>query len=258
MKKNYERQEMQSGNHGVNMKYFQILDLDSEIFGFPVAKLIPDKLTPGELEQVIHCLKKEKVRLAYWASDPNDKGSQQAARLYHGFLADKKVTFMVDVRRIPERSAGMDWNIKEYADSLPSANMEKLAIQIGKYSRFGVDPRIPEDNLIDMYKRWIRNSVNRQIADAVFVAYQSGKVVGMVTVGNKNDRGDIGLMAVDPDVRGENLGVALVSTAQDWARRKGFRFAQVVTQGENIAACKLYKKCGYQIDKIEFFYHFWI
>lgn len=240
------------------MKYFQILDLDSEIFGFPVAKIIPDKLSLTELEHAIYCLKKENVRLAYWASNPDDEGSQRAARLYHGFLADKKVTFIVDIAQIPERSACMGWDIKEYADNLPCTNMEKLAIQIGKYSRFGVDPRIPEDKLIDIYKRWIRNSVNRQIADAVFVARQSGKVVGMVTVGKKNERGDIGLMAVDPDVRGENLGVALVAAAQDWARQNGFRFAQVVTQGENVAACRLYEKCRYHIDKVEFFYHFWI
>ena len=240
------------------MKRFQILDLDSEIFGFPVARIIPDTLSQGKLEQVISSLKKENVQLAYWASNPNDEESQQAARLYHGFVADKKVTFVVDIGQMPERSASLDWDIKEYADNLPSSEMEKLAIQIGKYSRFGIDPRIPEDKLIDMYKRWIRNSVNRQIADAVFVAHQSGKVVGMVTVGKKNERGDIGLMAVDPGVRGGNLGVALVSAAQDWARRKGFRFAQVVTQGENIAACKLYEKCGYHIDKTEFFYHFWI
>jgi dTDP-4-amino-4,6-dideoxy-D-galactose acyltransferase len=240
------------------VEYFQILDLDSEIFGFPIAKIIPDKLSQGRLEQVISCLKKENVQLAYWASNPNDEESQRAARLHHGFLADRKVTFVVDIGQMPERSASLDWDIKEYADNLPSSEMEKLAIQIGKYSRFGIDPRIPEDKLIDMYKRWIRNSVNRQIADAVFVAHQSGKVVGMVTVGKKNERGDIGLMAVDPGVRGGNLGVALVSAAQDWARRKGFRFAQVVTQGENIAACKLYEKCGYHIDKTEFFYHFWI
>lgn len=240
------------------MTYFQILELDSEIFGYPVAKIVPDRLSPSELKQVIYCLKKENVRLAYWASNPNDEGSQRAARLHHGLMADKKVTFVVDIGQIPEWSARINWDIEEYADNIPSTNMEKLAIQIGKHSRFGADPRIPEDKLIDMYKRWIRNSVNRQIADAVFVARQSGKVVGMVTVGKKNERGDIGLMAVDPDVRGENLGVALVSTAQDWARRKGFGFAQVVTQGENIAACKLYEKCGYHIDKIEFFYHFWI
>ena len=240
------------------MKRFQILDLDSEIFGFPVARIIPDKLSQGKLERVISSLKKENVQLAYWASNPNDEESQQAARLHHGFVADKKVTFVVDIGQMPERSASIDWDIKEYADNLPSTEMEILAIQIGKYSRFGVDPRIPEDKLIDMYKRWIRNSVNRQVADAVFVARQSGKVVGMVTVGKKNERGDIGLMAVDPGVRGGNLGVALVSAAQAWARRKGFRFAQVVTQGENIAACKLYEKCGYHIDKIEIFYHFWI
>ena len=32
---------------GSIMKYFQILDLDSEIFGFPIAKIIPDKLSQG-------------------------------------------------------------------------------------------------------------------------------------------------------------------------------------------------------------------
>ena len=240
------------------MKYFQILKLDSEVFGFPVAKIIPDRLSSGELGEVIRGLTGKEVRLAYWASDPHDEESQRAAALHHGFLADRKVTFVIDLGQGPGHQEASDWDIKEYTENLPSANMERLAIQVGRRSRFGADPRITEDKLIDMYTRWIRNSVSRKIADAVFVAHQSAKVVGMVTVGRKNERGDIGLMAVDPDVRGENLGSALVSTAQDWARRKGFGFAQVVTQGDNVAACRLYEKCGYRIDRVEFFYHFWI
>lgn len=240
------------------MKYFQILDLDSEIFGFPVAKILPDKLSTGELERVISSLKKEKSRLIFWASDPNDEESQKAARLYHGFLADKKVTFVADVGQTSEHLSGMDWDIEEYADTLPCADMENLAIQIGKNSRFGIDPRITEDKLIAMYKHWIRNSVNKQVADAVLVARRSDKIVGMVSVREKEGHGYIGLLAVDPSMRGKDLGVSLVRAAQEWTRRKGLRFAQVVTQGENLAACRLYEKCGYRIDKIEYFYHFWI
>ncbi|MCG6533248.1 MAG: GNAT family N-acetyltransferase, partial [Syntrophales bacterium LBB04] len=70
--------------------------------------------------------------------------------------------------------------------------------------------------------------------------------------------GDIGLFAVDAAMRRKNLGVSLVHTAQEWAHRRGLKSAQVVTQEKNVAACRLYEKCGYRIDKVEFFYHFWI
>jgi dTDP-4-amino-4,6-dideoxy-D-galactose acyltransferase len=240
------------------MKLFEILGVDTEIFGFPVAKILPDKLTPEELEQIISSLKRENVRLAFWASDPNDEESQRAARLHHGFLADKKLTFMMDLSQSPERSEVMDWDIEEYADERPCADLENLAIEIGRNSRFGADPRIPEDKLIDMYMLWIRNSVNRQVADAVLVVRESGKIVGMSTVLEKTAHGCIGLFAVDEALRGRNVGVSLARAAQEWARRKGLRFAQVVTQETNAAACRLYKKCGYRIEKVEYFYHFWI
>jgi dTDP-4-amino-4,6-dideoxy-D-galactose acyltransferase len=240
------------------MKLFEILSLDTEIFGFPVAKILPARLTPEELEQIISCLKSENVRLAFWASEPSDEESQRAARLYNGFLADKKVTFEMDLGQSPEHSEAMDWDIEEYADEGPCADLENLAIEIGRNSRFGADPRIPEDTLIDMYKLWIRNSVNKQVADAVLVVRQSGNIVGMSTVVEKNGCGCIGLFAVDAALRGRNVGVSLARAAQEWARRKGLRFAQVVTQEANVPACRLYEKCGYRIEKVEYFYHFWI
>jgi dTDP-4-amino-4,6-dideoxy-D-galactose acyltransferase len=79
----------------------------------------------------------------------------------------------------------------------------------------------------------------------------------MVPVGEKNGRGDIGLLAVDSSMRGKKLGIALVNAAQQWTIENGFTTAQVVTQGENVSACRFYEKCGYRIDKIENVYHFW-
>ena len=240
------------------MNRFQILDWDSEFFGIPVAQILPAKLSVGELDQVISRMKKEKVKLAYWASNPNDEGSQRGAQLFHGFLADKKVTFVAEISHIYQQSYSFDWVIEEYSDILPYADLENLAIQAGICSRFNRDSRIPERKFVDLYLLWIRNSVNRQMADAVLVAHLSENIVGMVTVVEKNGRGCIGLLAVNEDMQGKNLGIALVRAAHAWARRRGLMSAQVVTQGENIASCNLYKKCGYRIERVEYFYHFWI
>ncbi len=240
------------------MNLFQILDIDSEIFGFPVAKILPAKLGRRELGQVIDILRREGVRLAFWSSDPEDAESQRAARLFQGFLSDKKVTYIADTAGNPAAAPDIDGDIEAYTDTLPCPELESLACQIGKNSRFGADPRIPETVCFAMYRRWIRNSVNRQLADAVLVVRQAYKIVGMVTLGKKNGRGDIGLFAVDPAMRRKNLGISLVHAAGEWTRRKGLRYAQVVTQRKNVAACRLYEKCGYRMEKMEFFYHFWL
>ena len=80
----------------------------------------------------------------------------------------------------------------------------------------------------------------------------------MVTLGEKNLRGDIGLIAVHPDHRGKKMGENLVYAAQTWFRSHGYTEGQVVTQGRNNAACNLYTKCGYVVEKEEYFYHIWL
>ncbi len=240
------------------MNRFQILEWDSNFFGITVARILPDRLTRGELEQTLDVMKKSDVGLAYWASNPDDDESQFAAKIGNGFLADKKVTFTVNLDQFKEPVAILGWEIEEYLDAVPDDDLEALAIQAGIYSRYSIDARMPAGKFLELYKLWILNSVKRQIADAVLVVRHSGKIVGMVTVGEKNGRSDIGLIAVDASMRGKNLGVSLVYAATEWGRRKGFTIAQVVTQGENSAACKLYEKCGYAIDKTEYFYHFWL
>jgi dTDP-4-amino-4,6-dideoxy-D-galactose acyltransferase len=240
------------------MNNFQIIDLDSELFGMTVAKILPDRLTTVQLEQTIAGMKENKVRLAYWTTNQNDKESRLAAQTFQGYLADRKVTFVADLEQVQEPVDRLKWVVEEYTDTHTNKELETLAIQAGVYSRFKLDPRIPDYKFEDLFKLWIRNSVNRQVADAVLVARQSANIVGMVTVGEKNGRSDIGLAAVDVSMRGKNIGVSLVYAAKDWGRVKRYKYAQVVTQEKNIAACKLYEKCGYKIDKIEYLYHFWI
>lgn len=242
------------------MTNYQLLDWDSSFFGFTVARILPKRLGIRELQEILRSLLQENVSLAYWAADPSDGDSAQAARVCQGFLADKKVTFALDVETLRNEAllVSADAQVEEYSGAVPTPEMEALAIQAGVHSRFRVDPCIQEDSFLELYRLWIRKSVTGELAEKVFVVRDAaGKVVGMVTVSEKDGRGDIGLLAVDSSVRGRNFGSALVAAAQQWTIDKGISTAQVVTQVDNVTACHFYEKCGYHIDLVEHIYHFW-
>ena len=125
-------------------------------------------------------------------------------------------------------------------------------------SRFRVDPRVPRPIFESLYRQWIENSVNGTIADATLVVRDHDTIVAMATVAEKNGRSDIGLIAVDAAHRGRSHGTRLMQAAHHWARERGLADAQVVTQGDNRSARRLYEKCGYTVERVEHYYHFWL
>ena len=238
---------------------YQILRWDTNFFGFIVARIIPNRLTAGELKHTLFLLEKKNVSLVYWASDPLDEESQRSAKLFGGFFADKKITYEIDLRNVFNACLQeVNANIEEYLEPLPNFELEALALKCGVFSRFNLDPNFSKEQYESLYKLWILNSVNKKIADTVFVTKKRDKIVGMVTAGRKNYCGYIGIIAVDENMRGEKVGLNLVGMAHKWFILKGCKTAQVVTQGDNIVGCRLYEKCGYHIKKIEHFYHFWL
>ncbi|NTV50596.1 MAG: GNAT family N-acetyltransferase [Geobacteraceae bacterium] len=243
------------------MEPYKILDWDSSFFGFTVAKILPPRIRNQELIEILESMKKKGVTLVYWASDPDDEESQACARARNAFLADRKVTFVISSQEIQSLANSLsksDLLAEEYLDSVSTSELEELALQAGVFSRFRIDTRIPQNKFAELYTIWIRRSVTKEIADTIFVVRNEGKIAGMVTVGEKNGRADIGLIAVDTSLRGHNAGKTLVQAAQNWGIAMGFSSAQVITQGDNLPACRFYEKCGYCVEKVENIYHFWI
>lgn len=243
--------------HYFNKTRFQILDFDSDLFGFKVSKILNAKLTLKELKPLLEKLKSLDIRLVYWQADGACKTSKTAASKLNGFLASEQVTFLTDLKKLdptPKKSR----EIKTYKKKIPTKEMKDLAVQIGAISRFGVDPKIPKKLFKKLYHTWIKNSANNTVADKVYITENNNKVTGLITLTKKNKRGDIGLLAVDKNSQGKNLGTKLVKAAQKYFLDKGFSKAQVVTQKANIPACRLYEKCGFHVEKIDNFYHFWL
>ncbi len=224
-----------------------MLTWDSEFFGFPVAKI-------SDISE-LDSLRTQGVHLVYWAS--TDSGSQAIAQAAVGTLVDKKITYQMDLRNIPPEQLQFGL-VTEYTDTTASADLIDLSIQAGLYSRFRVDPKMDQKKFEALYIQWMQKSCSHELAKAVLVIREQGKCVAVVTVGEKNGHGDIGLVAVNANQRGKGYGVALIRAAQTWFVQHGYTSSQVVTQGDNVAACKLYEKCGYKQTSLEYYYHFWL
>jgi dTDP-4-amino-4,6-dideoxy-D-galactose acyltransferase len=104
----------------------------------------------------------------------------------------------------------------------------------------------------------MERSIDREIAKDVFVSAENDNVNGVITVGEKNGRADIGIIAVDETARGNNIGKKLMNKAEEFGQLNNYDQMQVVTQKANHAACAFYKRCGFYIDSVVNVYHLWI
>ncbi len=82
----------------------------------------------------------------------------------------------------------------------------------------------------------------------VFFAWLGDKVIGQIRLRRFwNGYAYIDDISVEPDYRGEGIGRALIEHAIAWAKEKGFPGLMLETQDNNVAACRLYARCGFEL-----------
>ncbi len=232
---------------------YEKLNWDSEFFQFNVCRLMSAIQEPAQLEEIDSLMTKNDYKLAYYSSlDPfNLKLLENEALDVK--LVDKKTTY---AKRINPQLE-MDPAITLYPDRVPEQKLLDLAIQSGIYSRYHVDKNIPSEKFEEMYCVWMVKSTQKMMAKHVLVQRNNDDIVGFVTLAEKGERANIGLIAVDPLHRQQGIGKTLLTTAESWFATAGYASINVITQGDNIPACKLYESCGYSVESVEYFYHIW-
>lgn len=246
------------------------LDWESENFGFSVAQVSQADLSDAALADTLRQARAASVRLAIW---PTGEGREVAAEIiaeFAGKLVDRKAKFtrpLGDSLVAEETSDRRRSTILPYTASTASAQLTELAIAAGKYSRFNVDPAFPREMFQAMYRLWIERSVRGELADAVLVAAMDPTnneeqvqrdPAGMITLAESGGVAQIGLIAVADTMRGRGIGSALIGAAHRWMQTRGAGQARVVTQLENLPACHLYERAGYQLSHVQNVYHFWL
>jgi len=147
---------------------------------------------------------------------------------------------------IREIDASMVQSVKQYGSSFEVTSKLVLHADNGKlsYTVVAVPPYRkqygPEE--VEPYT-YIGNSER-----IVFFAYVDGKLAGQIRLWKHwNKYAYIDDIAVEPDDRGRGVGYALIQRAIEWAKSKGLPGIMLETQNNNVAACRLYERCGFEL-----------
>lgn len=151
-------------------------------------------------------------------------------------------------------------DITFYHGQKPTADLYRLAIVSGGYSRFQLDKRLPKDSFERLYMRWIENSCMQEGTNKKILTCMdaTGSVKGMITVDYHGELGHIGLVAVDTDCQHQGIGSKIISTLDGYLYGQGVKILEVPTQKANIKACDWYEKNGFEIQSIMPIYHWWL
>jgi dTDP-4-amino-4,6-dideoxy-D-galactose acyltransferase len=228
------------------------LDWDSVFFEMPVYSLeVTDPIGSDALHQILET--DEQTLLYVYLKDDyaelHDMLVSQGALFY-----DTRIIYAKELNK--ENICNPTVRITDYHGGL-TMELEELAVQAGQYSRFNSDPKL-RPYFEGLYKSWIENSLSSKIADKVFVHENGDRIHGFVTCAIKNGKGWTGLISVDPSCQGRGVGTSLMANVESYYFEKQIERSLVITQEDNLKACRFYETCGYEISQREFIYHWWI
>lgn len=234
------------------------LPWDSDFFGFSVAKVSGGSMTASECEAILDWCRAERVRFLYYLAD--DDLASWAAAAAGGFqLVDVRVKLVLDRTwpRLPAPGLSPEVILREATEAdLPA--LVPIAASVHTDSRFFMDQVVPRDKAAELFSLWLRRSIDRSIADVVFVAEVNGKAVSYISAKVADGIGTIGVVGVGADARGRGVGLAMVQRTLEWFAAAGTREVSVVTQARNVMAQRVYQRCGFLTASTNFWFHRWL
>jgi dTDP-4-amino-4,6-dideoxy-D-galactose acyltransferase len=238
----------------------ELLQWDTEFFGLRIARVIGHRLNPQRTKNILDWCKTQAVKCLYFLADPSHQETVRLAEGYGFYLVDIRVTLECQVKKRQIE------NIKEQSEKVKARPcrskdtpiLQKIARTSYGDSRFYFDPGFPTESCHKLYQTWIKRSCEGY-ADVVFVAEFNSQPVGYISCHLLNDKsvGQIGLLGVSSQASGRKIGQILVHHSLDWFAEEGVGKVRVVTQGRNIAAQRLYQRCGFLTCDVQLWYHKW-
>lgn len=235
----------------------QYLEWDSDFFGRRIARLMTNRLSTKTVEQVLHWCEANKIEGLYFLADTNDKRTVELAETHEFRLMDIRLTLerQIDDLSVIQKKA----NHKEIRPSKPEdiPILRAIAKVSHHDSRFYYDLNFPRSLCDNLYESWIEKSCNGY-ADVVLVAEVQSRPVGYISCHLlKQSDGRIGLVGVDVKTQGKGVGRKLVDKSLAWFAEHDVKRVEVVTQGRNYRAQRLYQRAGFVTKSVQLWYHRW-
>jgi len=226
----------------------------SEIFKYDVYRLsLPESSVdmPREDRDLFETIRKQKPVFIY--SKVSVLSIDQIAFLEEqGFhLADTGIVFHKKIERGFQNNEACRIRFSTPGDQ---EDVRRIAHRNFKYSRFHLDPLIPQETANRLKADWAGNFFLKKRGNAMVVAEKENSVVGFLQLLFDKPSLIIDLIAVDHGNRGKKIASNMIAFAE--SRLEGFATIRVGTQAANQESIGLYEKMGFRIDRCYYVFHY--
>ncbi len=235
------------------------LPWDTQHFGIRVARANDRQLDYYSLCQLEACCRLQSIDCLYFLVDAADQDTILELQRNKFDFVDIRMTFEHTHPVTAPRLVSKCFSTR-FSDERDVARLLEVSRDSYVDSRFYYDRCFDKEKASQLYQIWLTKSLAAGSSDSVIVAEVDQEPVGFVVchLNRLQGEGNIGLVAVADKSQGLGLGKAMLAHSIDWLHRRGMTRINVVTQGRNIAAQKLYQRSGFVSRSVELWYHKWL
>ena len=236
----------------------ELLSWDTEFFGFPVAQIGQNRVDEHDMAETMAFCRAHKIRLVQFKCDAHHQPSVRLAERNGFHFADARVTFRRSLdgsERRPALPEDVSFRLGRHGDI---AQLRSIVTDLYRHSRYYFDPEFPRDRVRVFYSDWIEKAVRGTFDDLAWVLCVADHPVAFCTATHGEEgRSYIGLVGVSREFAGRRLGSLMMDESMFEFAKAGAKVVEVVTQGRNYSAQRLYQRSGFVTHRIEIYYHRW-
>jgi len=236
---------------------FRKLDWDSNFFGINIGYISCLRLTPNIENHVKDFVRKENIDMIEYLCNCHDRKSVITAEKNGYSFVDIRLTFEQFLREKKVVTVPQGYFIRK-ASHQDIDMLRKIARTIYKLSRYYYDSNFDPTKVSEFYSNWVEKAVLGTFDDYAYVLCQEQEPAGFCSVKEvASNVAKIGLFGMAPTYSGKGLAQYFLDLILQELKEKGFSYVEVVTQGRNYGAQRLYQRSGFITRSTELWYHKW-
>lgn len=240
------------------VRLYQKLKWDSDFFNLNIGYISCLRLTPNIEKHIKDFIREEKIDMLEYRCNCHDRTSVVTSEESGYSFVDIRLTlqhYLLSQLEI-DRLKGFSIHKGKKRDI---AKLQKIAADIYVASRYYFDENFDRSKVKEFYQGWVKKAVLGTFDDFTYVFYRKKGPIGFCTIKKmRTNAAKIGLFGLDTAYRGKGLSsVFLNAVLKKLKEEEKIGYVEVVTQGRNYAAQRLYQRCGFVTKSTELWYHKW-
>lgn len=256
------KEEMETNSAEVDipeiLELFSIMRWDSDFFGYPVGFVGCRRLTPAIQRLVKDFTSAHRVVLLEYLCNCHDWTSVQTAEQAGYSFVDIRLTLEHALHKAPSATLPAGTSvIRAETGHIPA--LRQMASDLYLDSRYFFDPHFDRSKVKEFYESWIEKAVLGTFDNYCLLLVRDGKTpLAFCTIRKgRTKTAHIGLFGVGPHAQGGGVATPFLNTVLAQLHADGLEMVEVVTQGRNYRAQRVYQRCGFVTKTTELWYHKW-